>query len=155
MKIAIVALPLALIGCARTTAIHTSADTITVQTSAAPICGATGAAKVAQRQAAIETIKAGYDRYIIIGAEAANNVTITQTPGTFQTSGNVTGFGTYNQQTTYVPGPMIAHGTHDQAFGVKMFKDGDPNGAQALSAREMLGPQWAKWVKDGASTCLD
>jgi hypothetical protein len=38
-----------------------------IQTGAAPICGGAGALKVSQQLAAIETIKAGYDRYIITG----------------------------------------------------------------------------------------
>ena len=72
MRIALVALAsgLALGGCARSEAVRTSANTMIIQTGAAPICGGTGALKVSQQLAAIETIKAGYDRYIITGGHA-------------------------------------------------------------------------------------
>jgi len=33
-------------------------------------------------------------------------------------------------------------GSHDQGLIVKMFKDGDPKGANAISARATLGPKW-------------
>jgi hypothetical protein len=50
---------LALSACAGTNTIRTSQNTAIVQASAAPVCGGIGAARVAQKQAAIETIKAG------------------------------------------------------------------------------------------------
>jgi hypothetical protein len=145
-----------LAGCAKSETIRVSADSAIIQTSAAPACGSTGAAKVAQKQAAIETIKAGYDRYIIVGSQNANNVDTTVLPGSSRTSGNLTyggGYGTYNETTTYTP-TVITSGTHDQAFAIRMFKDGDPNGANAIPARDILGPEWEALVKEGAvRTC--
>ena len=61
-----------------------------IDAGAAPACGSMGAAKVAQKSAAVETIRAGYDRYIITGGQAQNNVSVTQMPGQFQTSGTAT-----------------------------------------------------------------
>jgi hypothetical protein len=127
-----------------------------IQTSAAPACGNVGAARAAQKQAAVETIKAGYDRYIITSAAAANNVQSTQMPGTYQTYGTVNsyrGYGTVNATTTYTPGPTFYSGTHDQAIGVRMFKTGEPGFEQALDAKETLGPKWAMIVKDGVNIC--
>jgi hypothetical protein len=76
------------------------------------VCGAAGAHSAAIRHAAIETIRAGYDRFIVLSNQASNNVgvvgytpvvansygtaTISGTPG-FAT---VTGSGT----TTYSGG---------------------------------------------------
>lgn len=124
-----------------------------IKTSAAPICGSGGAIRVAQQMAAISTIKAGYDRYIIVGGETQNNVRVTQTPGSYMTTGSVMG-NTYQSTTTYQPGPMIVHGSHDQGFQIVMFKDGDPQGNQAIPARDVLGPDWADKVKSGKVTCL-
>lgn len=62
-------------------------------------------------------------------------------------------FGTVNATTTYTPGPVVYSGSHDQAIEVRMFKEGEPGSAQALSARETLGPKWAVIVKDGVNIC--
>jgi hypothetical protein len=127
-----------------------------VQVSAAPICGGIGAAKVAQKQAAIETLKSGFDRYVVLGAQAGSNVRATQMPGTYNTYGNVNsygGYGSFNATTTYTPGATIYSGTHDQSIAIRMFKEGEPGSTQALSAREMLGKDWEKQVKNGVHSC--
>ncbi|RYE73198.1 MAG: hypothetical protein EOO81_01260 [Oxalobacteraceae bacterium] len=143
--------------CASSNAIRTSQNSAIIQTSAAPVCGAQGAARVAQAQAAVETLKAGYDRYIITSAASANNVSVNQMPGSYQTQGSANIYGsrgTYQSSTTYVPGPTIVAGTHDQSFGIVMFKDGEPGAQQAIPARETLGPEWKEIVaKGGAKTC--
>lgn len=143
----------ALSACAGSTAIRTSANTAIIQTSAAPVCGGFGAAKVAQQQAAIETLKAGYDRYIIVDTASANNVRATQLPGQYHTTGMVSG-GFYSGTTTYTPGPTMVYGTHDQAFAIRMFRDGEAGSQQAVSARQALGDKWQEKVKAGAiRTC--
>jgi len=146
-----------LTACARSETIRTSGNTVLIQTSAAPICGGQGAARVAATTAAIETIRAGYDRYIITGGASANNVTSSELPGTARTSGSLTyggGYGTYQARTTYTPGPTIVSGTHDQGLSVHMFRNGEPGSENAIPARETLGPEWAEKVKSGQNTCL-
>jgi hypothetical protein len=143
-------------GCTSSNTMRTSQNEAIITTSAAPICGGVGAARAGQKQAAIETIKAGYDRYIIMSGASANNVRSSQMPGTYNTAGTVNSYGGYSSvqaTTTYSPGATIYSGTHDQAIGIHMFKDGEPGSAQALSAREGLGPEWAKIVKEGVRTC--
>ncbi|MFU0505859.1 hypothetical protein [Pseudaminobacter sp. NGMCC 1.201702] len=154
IRAALCALPcLALVGCAASNAIRTSNDTAIIQARAAPVCGGVGAANVAQKQAAIETLKAGYDRYIIVEAASANDVRVTQMPGSYQTSGTYGG-GFLNANTTYRPGPTIVSGGHSQSFAIKMFKDTDPGAGRAISARGALGPDWQALVKaGGAKTC--
>jgi len=128
-----------------------------IDAGAAPACGAMGAAKVAQKSAAVETLRAGYDRYIITGGQAQNNVSVSQMPGHFQTYGTATygrGFGTYNARTTYVPGPTIVSGSHDRSLGVVMFRNGEPGSENAIDARQALGLEWADLVKSGVRTCL-
>ena len=146
---------LALAGCAGTNTIQTSTDTMIVQTRAAPICGGEGAARTAQRQAAINTIKSGYDRYIIYDAAASSNISTSQMPGTYNTMGTYGG-GWMHATTTYTPGPTIVSGSHRQSFAVKMFRDGDPGASRALSARAILGPKWQEAIKAGSiGTCFD
>lgn len=129
-----------------------------IDAGATPACGQGGAAKVAVKSAAIETIRAGYDRYIITGAQAQNNVSVSQMPGHVQTVGTARyyggGLGTYNATSTYVPGPTIVSGSHDRQLGVVMFRNGEPGAENAIDARQALGPEWADLVKSGVHTCL-
>lgn len=152
MKLKLVLL-IALTGCAGGEAVRTSANTMIVQTGAAPVCGGQGALRVAQQLAAIETIKAGFDRYIITSGQAQNDVRVSQAPGSLQTVGTYGG-GSYNATTTYRPGPTIVSGSHNQGLSVVMFRETDPEAPQAVSARDTLGPDWQEKVKNGVRTCL-
>lgn len=93
MIIAAVTAALTLTSCVQSSAMRVSQNEAIIQTSAEAMCGATGALKAAEKQAAIETIKAGYDRYIITAASSANNVHATQMPGTYNTYGRVSSYG--------------------------------------------------------------
>ncbi|WP_245305924.1 hypothetical protein [Bradyrhizobium sp. LTSP849] len=132
---------------------RTSANTMIVQTSAAAVCGGQGALAASQRLAAIETIRAGYDRYIITGGEAQNNVRVSQLPGSYNTEGTY-GRGSYQATTTYQPGPTVVSGSHDQGLSIVMFHEGEPGAQQAVGAREVLGPDWEEKVKKGVSFCF-
>ncbi|RWI44741.1 MAG: hypothetical protein EOQ93_31180 [Mesorhizobium sp.] len=138
-------------GCAGTSVVQTSGNTAVVTARAAPVCGGVGAERVAVRQAAIQTIKAGFDKYVIYDAAEQNTVTARQMPGTYTTMGTVNG-GMLNATTTYQPGPTIYSGNHSQAFAIKMFKASDPAGANAVDARTTLGPEWPKLIKQGSLT---
>jgi hypothetical protein len=129
-----------------------SADTFQLITSAAPVCGRAGAQSVAFRRAAIETINRGFDRFVILDAAAANNVRVAgYTPVQAHTTGAVYG-NTMTATTTYSGGYPIVAGSHDQGLVVKMFKNDDPRGANAISARGTLGPKWEAAVKESAAT---
>lgn len=148
---------LALSACAGAQATRTSQNTLLIDAGAAPACGGMGAARVASKSAAIETIRAGYDRYIITSGVAANNVNVSQLPGQFNTYGTATyggGFGSYQSRTTYTPGPTIISGSHDKSLSVVMFKPGDPGFENAIDAREALGPDWREVANTGVHTCL-
>lgn len=133
-------------GCARTSVIPISQDTVAIHTSAAPVCGSTGAQEVAVRQVAKETIRRGYDRFIIMDGRYANNVGVAgYTPLVAQSAGGMT--------TVYGGQPIIA-GTHDQALMVKMFRNGDQAGLNAIPARETLGANWQEIVRSDAVTCF-
>lgn len=153
MRRVVVGLALALAGCASGQAVRTSANTMVIQTGAAPVCGGQGALRVAQQLAAIETIRAGYDRYIITSGQAQNNVVVSQAPGTYNTTVSGGG-GFYQGTTTYTPGPTIVAGSHDQGLSVVMFREGEPGAQQALSARDALGADWQEKVKNDIHTCL-
>lgn len=143
----------ALAGCTSSETIQTSRDTALVQTSAAPICGGNGAARTAYKQAAIATIKAGYDSFIIMGGAASNNVRTVQMPGTYHTYGSMNSYGGFSADTTYSPGAVITAGSHDQSFQVKMFRRGQPGASDAIDAKNVLGKDWQKTVTNGIHTC--
>jgi hypothetical protein len=149
-------------GCAQSATIPLQTDVIQITTSAAPVCGATGAQYIALRQAAVETIRRGFDKFIIVGGQYQNDVRVVgHTPVTAHTTGTATtsGFGnvavTQGQSTTTYSGgyPIIA-GKHNQALIVRLYKADDPMGAKAISARQVLGPKWKEIVKSDPLTCL-
>lgn len=148
-------------GCASTSVMQTDANTIALTTAAAPICGSAGAQKVAYQRAAIETINHGFDRFIIVGGAAENNVKVVgTTPVQATTYGSVSGsiygnsFSGSGSSNTFVTGgqPIIA-GSHDQQLLVKMYKDDDPLAASAVPARGVLGPDWATIVQKPPQVC--
>ncbi len=153
---------LLLSGCASSSVMDLDRNTIEISTSAAPACGAQGAQQVAVKNAAIETLRRGYDRYIILGGQAENNVGVVgRTPviaNTYQ-NGTINAYGntaTYNgtANTYYSGGQPIIGGTHDQKIAVRMFRTDDPQGVNAVDARQVLGPDWQKAVKKGPGlTC--
>ena len=111
------AVAIALCGCARSATMQLSADTFQLVTSAAPVCSRTGAQNVAARRAAIETINRGYDKFLILGGAAENNVRVVgHTPVQAHTvaTATATGYGnmvtaTGSSTTTYTGGnPIIA-----------------------------------------------
>jgi hypothetical protein len=156
-RLVLVGLACGLAGCASAQATRTSANTVMIDAGAAPVCGSAGAARVAAKMAVIETVRAGFDRYIITGGAAQNNVTATQLPGQYNTVGTATygrGFGSYQATTTYTPGPVIVGGSHDRQLGVVMFHNGEPGAENAIDARQELGPEWRELVRTGVRTCI-
>jgi hypothetical protein len=147
-----VVVALALGACANSATMPLSADTFQLLTSAAPVCGPAGAQRVASRRAAIETINRGFDKFVILDAAAANNVRVVgHTPVHAHTTGSIYG-NTMMATTTYSGGHPIVAGSHDQGLIVKMFKNDDPRGANAISARGTLGPKWQEAIKENAAT---
>jgi hypothetical protein len=141
----LIAMSAGLAGCVQSTATRTSANSVMIDTGAAPICGSGGAARVSAKMAAVETLRNGYERYMITGAQSANNVQSTQMGGTFQASAGVV---------TYTPGPTIISGSHDRTLMVHMFRAGEPGYANGIDAKQQLGPEWATLVREGIKSCF-
>lgn len=144
-------------GCASTSVTQVSQNQFILSTSAAPACGATGSQRVASKMAAVETLRRGYQRYMIAGMQAQNNVSVVTTPvtgsyttGTVNTVGN-TSYGTFN--TTYTGGDTIVSGSRDTQLGVVMFNPGDAGFSNALDARAQLGENWQELVETGINNC--
>ena len=148
---------LLLAGCASSSVTPVSKNEFILNTSAAPVCGQSGAAKVAAKMAAVETIRAGYDGFVIKGAQSSDNVRVVQTAptGAYTTStyngvGN-TVYGSSN--TTFTGGGPLVLGDHSRDLAVRMFRANERGFANAVNARDFLGPEWIELVKSGVSTC--
>lgn len=127
-----------LAGCAETSVMDVNANTVMVTASADPSCGQIGAKEVAVRRAAYETLKRGYDRYIIVETAAQDNTRVEDGPPvTIETTtkGNRT-------ETIIDGGDSIIGGTHDQEIVIRMFRLSDPGADKAVDARRVLGPDW-------------
>lgn len=161
MRIAAIAV-LLLAGCAKSSIIPLSNDTFQITTGAAPVCGQVGAQQVAFNQAAVETIRRGYDKFQVVGGGYSNDVRVvgytpvvaeTTTTGSVTAFGN-TAFGSAQSNTHVSGGDPIVGGHHNQALVVKMFRVSDAAGSNAVDARSSLGPDWAEAVEKGFKTCM-
>jgi hypothetical protein len=130
-------------GCAGASTIPLAQDTVQITARAAPICGAAGAEKLALKQAAVETIRRGYDRFVVLNAQGGGSY-VGSTPIVVQNMGGGTVMASGGM-------PMIAP---NQGLVIKMFKDADPQGKNALPARDTLGPDWQEQIKKDSITCF-
>lgn len=148
---------LSLAACVRTSSVPLAQNMVQVTASAPPACGMSSARDVSIRLAAIETIKNGFDAFVILDAQAADNVrAIGRTPVTSYNTGSayVMGNNVYgNSTTTYSGGLPIMGGRRDVSLVVQMFKPGDPGIDNAISAKTFLGPDWAEQVASDNFTC--
>lgn len=125
-SLAFIALALALAGCAQSSIQPMSRDTFKVDTHAAPACGPAGARNVAFKTAAIEVIRKGGDKFIIVGDQSNSGL-----QGDF-----FSGF----------------HQNFSQGIVVRVIPENSPEARNALSARETLGAKWREVVSKGAPT---
>ncbi len=114
---------LVLSACAETTVQPMAKDTFKIHTQADFSCGAAGTRNIAFRAAALEVIRRGGDRFIILGDD--------------------TGYDGWS-------------GIYDQGMVVRMVSPNSPDAHRALSAREILGPDWREKVAKGIpNICTD
>jgi hypothetical protein len=114
---------------------------------------------IVEKDAAIETIKDGFDYFVITSANGQELPGgVYYTPQAATTSGFATAYGptAYGQSTTtYSGGMAIPLDKHEEVVTVVMFHAGDPNAQHAISARDSLGPDWKKIVSKGyVDRCL-
>ena len=145
--------------CAATNVTPISRNQFPIQTSAAPACGRTGAAKVAVRMAAVETIRRGYQRFVVLNASTQNNVSVLRTGPTYATTtGNATIYGNTaygNATTTYGGQQTLILGSNDSDLNVLALNPSDRGFQNGIDAKRELGPKWEELVKSGVRTCTD
>lgn len=126
--VSVIAVTALLSACATTDVQPMSQDTFKISTNAAPACGPTGARNVAFKAAAIEVIRKGGDKFIIVG----DNTDMGMQGDIFN------GFNT----------------NYSQGMVVRMIREGSAEASNALSARAQLGANWQQIVADGVPpTC--
>ena len=134
-------------GCARTSTVPVDADTIEIAVRVGTICDGTDADRLARRQAAVETIRRGFQDFVVIdsvgGDHAAEYV-----PETART--NL--FGASAAPLFSEDAPLLAH---HRVLTVRMLHAGQGDSAESVSARAVLGDDWEALVAKGApATCL-
>lgn len=149
---------LLLTGCASSNVTPLAQDTVLISASAAPACGRQGAQRVALAQAAAETLRRGYDKFIVVGTASESRIGVVGTTpviGQTNLSGRMMGNTFYGSgSTTYTGGQPIIAGRHDQDFAIKMFRASDPAASNAVDARETLGPEWQAVMDRRTVTCF-
>jgi hypothetical protein len=144
-------------GCATTSVTPVAKNQVIISTSAAPACGRSGAAKVAARMAAVETLRRGYQRFTIVGTNSANNTQIIRSGPTYAntySSASFRGNSMYGNSTTYFGGQQtFVVGSHDAELLVVMFKQGEAGFNNAVDAKFELGGDWEELVKEGVNSC--
>lgn len=134
-------------GCARTSAVPVGADTIQIAVRVATICDAADADRLARRQAAVETIRRGYQDFVVIDSVGGDHAA-EHAPETART--NLFGAGATPLFSEHAP--LLAH---HRVLTVRMFLAGQGESATTVSARAVLGDDWEARVTKGApTTCL-
>lgn len=124
-RFALTLLPCLLCACASVDTMPLSQDSFALTSTGLGGCGARGAERVAFQQAAATTLRKGYDRFVV--AQNARDARLDSASSMLWTAAS---------------GGMQFNHTYSQNMQVKMFREGDPAVANAISAREVLGPQW-------------
>ena len=119
-----------LTGCASVSTIPLSQNSFQLTTKASPECSADQTQRLAFKRAAAETIKYGYDTFIVSGTEFRPQATANIWNGSASTLAN-------------------------QALTVTMYRTGDPAGSNALDARQVLGAKWQEAIGEQTFSCYD
>lgn len=147
-----------LYGCASASVVPMSKNRVAINTRAAPICHTTGAVSVAQKMAAITTIRQGYERFVVLGYGAEDNTrvistgpTYATTTGSFSRFGN-TGYGTAT--TTFGGQNTFIAGGNNAEMQIVMLNAQDEGFEEGIDARQVLGPDWQKALEQGVNSCF-
>lgn len=133
-------------GCASASVMDLDSNTVQVSAGAAPACGAIGAQNYAVKTAAYQTLRRGFDKYIIAGSQATAEQKIAGYTPMYAN--------TYGYSTTITGGAPIVMTEHGQNLVVHMFHINDPGSENAIDARTTLGPKWQEILTKGpGSTC--
>ena len=147
VAVLLVGLPGVMAGCARTNTATLDGDTIEVTVRVGTVCDAADAERLARRQAAVETLRRGFEDYVVVDSFGGDHVA-DEAPDTART----TLYGTGTRALFSQDAPLLAH---HRVLTVRMFPAGQGDSAASVSARALLGDDWEALVAKGApATCL-
>jgi len=147
IRVLLVVLPVVLAGCARTSTAPVGADTIEITVHVGTICDGSDAERLARRHAAVETIRRGFDDYVVVGSFGGDHMA-DEEPATARTTLS----GSSGRTLFSEDAPLLAH---HRVLTVRMFRAGEGDSAATVSARAVLGDEWEAVVAKGApNLCL-
>jgi hypothetical protein len=139
---------LGLAACASSSVTPLAQNQVLIQTTADLPCGNRGTEKVVVEMAAVETLRRGFDGFV---------VKTTKTEDTLYTNAKS---GLKKQARAINEDPIAKSvlnlsitGVYDKSLIVTMLRKGDAGFNTATDARSVLGPDWQKTVSDGVSSC--
>ena len=142
-----VVVPGIMAGCARTSTVPVDADTIEIAVQVGAICDGRDADRLARRQAAVETIRRGFEDYAVVESVGGDHVA-----GEAHASARTNLRGISTRALFSEDAPLLAH---HRVLTVRMFRAGQGDSAASVSARAVLGDDWESLVTGGApATCL-
>ena len=151
----------ALASCQNSTSVPLANGVAQINATAPPICGRGGAQRQAVKQAAIHTLRNGYDRFVVAESDHYFDKTIIEGSTRVVTENAViaasngsAGASAAGSKTTIVKSPPIVSGMHEQTLVIKMFRTGDPGYNTGVSARQVLGSDWQNLIKRDNRSCL-
>jgi hypothetical protein len=131
LRIGFLLLALLVAGCAEQSAMRLAADTVRINVSTAPVYGALEPERRAMVMAAQETVKSGYDKFLIIDGGSSFNQNVIGQTGGYATGSLTRGFTAVGPQPVAMP-------RFQTALTIKMFKASDPQAQNAVDAHEIL-----------------
>ena len=132
-----------LTGCASASVMNLDANTVQVSAGAAPACGAVGAQNYAVKTAAYETLRRGYDKYIIGGAQATSQTRFSGYTPMYANS--------YGNSTMITGGEPIMMTEHGQNLVVHMFHTSDQGAENGVNRRCGIGDLFCGAKAGGAA----
>ena len=147
LRALLLVLPVVLAGCTRTSTAPAGENTIEITVHVPAICDGSDAERLAFRHAAVETIRRGFDDYLVIGTVGGEHA-LGAGPATARTMLYDGGEKTLFSEDA----PLLAH---HRLLVVRMFRAGEDDGTATVSARAMLGDEWEAIAAQGApATCF-
>ena len=144
LRVLLLLLPAVLTGCARTSTAPAGEDTIEITVHVGTICDGGDAERLARRHAAVETIRRGFDDYIVIGSVGGDHLA-EEEPATARTTLS----GGSASALFSEDAPLLAH---HRMLTVRMLHAGEGDSAATVSARAVLGDEWEAVVARGPAT---
>ena len=144
LLLAITGVMVVLTGCARTSTASLDADRIEITVHVATICDGRDAERLAHRHAAVETIRRGFEDYIVIDSVGGDHLA-----GHAPLTARSTLYGNGSTPLLSENAPLLAH---HRVLTIQMFQAGQGESSATVSAHAVLGDDWEALVTKGAPT---